>query len=167
MERVQRRRPVAAILLGLAAAAIGLIVGLTLLNGGGSDDTTRTGRERGAARERSPSTETKTQQQAPAPSQSPAAPSGSGAALNDQGFQLMSAGRYDQAIPVLERAVKSFPAGSTDLTLAYALYNLGRSLRLAGRPDEAIPILERRLGFNNQRGAVRRELAAAKRAAGG
>jgi hypothetical protein len=67
---------------------------------------------------------------------------------------------------VLQRAVAAFPEGSSDLTLAYALYNLGRSLRLAGRPDEAIPILERRLEFNNQRGAVAKELAAARRAAG-
>ena len=52
----------------------------------------------------------------------------------------MNAGRYGDAIPLLQRAVRAFPAGSTDLTLAYALYNLGRSLRLAGRPDEAIPI---------------------------
>ena len=79
----------------------------------------------------------------------------------------MSAGRYEEAIPVLQRAVAAFPEGSNDLTLAYALYNLGRSLRLAGRPDEAIPILERRLRFNNQRGAVKKELAAARRAAGG
>ena len=79
----------------------------------------------------------------------------------------MNAGRYDEAIPVLQRAVGGFPEGSGDLTLAYALYNLGRSLRLAGRPDEAIPVLERRLQFNNQRGAVKRELAAARRDAGG
>ena len=52
-----------------------------------------------------------------------------------------------------------FPDGSTDLTLAYALYNLGRSLRLAGRPHEAIPDLERRLQFKNQRGVVKKELA--------
>ena len=78
----------------------------------------------------------------------------------------MNAGDYARAIPLLERAVAAFPTGSTDLTLAYALYNLGRSLRLAGRPDEAIPILERRLEFSNQRGVVKRELEAARRAAG-
>jgi tetratricopeptide (TPR) repeat protein len=79
----------------------------------------------------------------------------------------MNAGRYDEAVRVLERAVAAFPADSTELTYAYALYNLGRSLRLAGRPDEAIPILERRLRFPNQRGVVKRELAAARAAAGG
>jgi tetratricopeptide (TPR) repeat protein len=79
----------------------------------------------------------------------------------------MNAGRYDEAIPVLQKSVAGFPEGSSDLTLAYALYNLGRSLRLAGRPDEAIPVLERRLEFKNQRGVVKKELAAARREAGG
>ena len=79
----------------------------------------------------------------------------------------MNAGRYDEAIPPLQRAVAAFPKGSTDLTLAYALYNLGRSLRLAGRPAEAIPVLEQRLRFDNQRGVVKRELAAARNEAGG
>ena len=78
----------------------------------------------------------------------------------------MRAGRYQQAIPLLRRAVASFPQGSTDLTYAYALYNLGRSLRLAGRPQEAIPLLERRLRFENQRDVVARELAASRRALG-
>jgi hypothetical protein len=46
----------------------------------------------------------------------------------------MRGGRHKQAIPLLERVVATFPENSTDLTYAYALYNLGRSLRLAGRP---------------------------------
>jgi eukaryotic-like serine/threonine-protein kinase len=92
---------------------------------------------------------------------------GSGAAegvrLNDQGFQLMSEGRYEEAIPILQRAVDSFPPGTTDLNYAYALFNLGQSLRLAERPDEAIPILEQRLRIPNQTGTVRRELELARR----
>jgi tetratricopeptide (TPR) repeat protein len=76
----------------------------------------------------------------------------------------MNAGRYDEAIPLLQRAVDAGREGS--LTKAYALYNLGRSLRLAGRPDEAIPVLERRLRSPNQRETVARELAAARRDAG-
>jgi tetratricopeptide (TPR) repeat protein len=97
-------------------------------------------------------------------------PSGSGpaqgAALNEQGFALMGQGRYDEAIPILQRAVDSFPPGTTDLNYAYALFNLGRSLRLAGRPDEAVPILEQRLAIPNQRGVVRRELELAQQEAG-
>ena len=103
----------------------------------------------------------------PAPEEQPAASGqADGARLNEQGFQLMNEGRYDEAIPILQRAVDSFPAGASDLNYAYALFNLGRSLRLAGRPDEAIPILERRLQIPNQTGVVRRELELAREAAG-
>jgi tetratricopeptide (TPR) repeat protein len=121
------------------------------------------------------------QQQAPAPEPEPSAPpaepapeaeqpSGggdpSGAQLNAQGFELMNAGRYEEAIPVLQRAVDSFPPGTSDLNYAYALFNLGRSLRLAGRPDEAIPILEQRLQIPNQKGTVKKELELARQEAG-
>jgi serine/threonine-protein kinase len=85
--------------------------------------------------------------------------------LNQEGFALMNAGRYDQAIPLLKRAIAGAPKGSGDLTYAYALYNLGRSLRLAGKPAEAIPYLQRRMRIDNQRDVVRRELAAARAAA--
>jgi tetratricopeptide (TPR) repeat protein len=77
----------------------------------------------------------------------------------------MKAGRYDEAIPILRRAVAAYPADSTDLQYGYALYNLGRSLRLGGHPDQAIPMLERRLRIPNQTGTVRRELEAARRQA--
>jgi eukaryotic-like serine/threonine-protein kinase len=89
-----------------------------------------------------------------------------GAELNRQGFALLNAGRYDEAIPVLQQAVESFPAGTSDLNYAYALFNLGKALRLGGRPAEAIPILEQRLGIPNQTGVVRKELALARQAAG-
>jgi len=95
--------------------------------------------------------------------QSAGSGTGEGARLNNQGFQLMGEGRYDEAIPILQRAVNSFPPGTTDPNYAYALFNLGQSLRLAGRPDEAIPILEQRLEIPNQTGTVRRELALARR----
>ena len=75
----------------------------------------------------------------------------------------MQQGRYEEAIPVLQRAVASSQGSGPPH--AYALYNLGRSLRLAGRPREAIPILERRLRIPNQTDVVKRELKAAKRAA--
>ena len=68
---------------------------------------------------------------------------------------------------MLQHAVDSFPAGTTDLTYAYALFNLGQALRLAGRPEEAIPVLERRLEIPNQVETVERELAAARVAAAG
>jgi tetratricopeptide (TPR) repeat protein len=97
-------------------------------------------------------------------SQTPPAVSADAAGLNDRGYQLMSKGRYQDAIPLLRRAVSSAGNGG-DLTYAYALYNLGRSLRLAGKPGEAIPLLERRLRIDNQRATVARELEAARRSA--
>jgi serine/threonine-protein kinase len=89
-----------------------------------------------------------------------------GASLNDQGFSLTQAGRYAEAVPVLERAVRAFPPGSTDVNYAYALFNLGHALRMAGRPADAVPVLEERLKNPNQRGTVQAELDAARRAAG-
>jgi tetratricopeptide (TPR) repeat protein len=166
----RRRSRTAPVLLGLAAIAVGLIVGLTILNG---TDGSGGGTDRSPERPRPEQRDDRRQQERPqttAPAAPPAEPKQSDASpaqLNDQGFALMNSGDYDRAIPVLERAVAAFPEGSTDLTLAYALYNLGRSLRLAGRPDEAIPVLERRLQFKNQRGVVKKELAAARREAGG
>ena len=84
-----------------------------------------------------------------------------GAALNQEGFELVQAGRPEEAVPVLEAAVRAFPAGSEDVDYAYALFNLGNALRLSGRPEEAIPVLERRLEIPNQTEAVRKELDAA------
>jgi tetratricopeptide (TPR) repeat protein/predicted Ser/Thr protein kinase len=165
--------------LALAAAAVTLI----LLSGGGGEDSHPSGK----AKAQQPKQQAaKPKGGAPAQPATPAAPgqpppstggaggsggsgtssgSGSGAALNSQGYRLMKAGRYDEAVPVLRRAVDAYPAGSSDLQYAYALYNLGRSLRLAGHPDQAIPVLERRLRIPNQTGTVRRELELARRQA--
>ena len=86
-----------------------------------------------------------------------------GAALNNEGFNLMNAGDYEGAVTKLQEAVDSFPPGTDDINYAYALFNLGKSLRLAGRPDEAIPILEQRLEIPNQTDAVKEELKLAKK----
>jgi serine/threonine-protein kinase len=99
------------------------------------------------------------------PSQ-PAQGGGDPAALNEQGFGLMNSGRYGEAIPVLQQAVSSCGNDVSDLTCAYATFNLAKALRLAGRPAEAIPLLQRRLQNPDQRGEVEAELAQAKAAAG-
>jgi serine/threonine-protein kinase len=88
-----------------------------------------------------------------------------GAALNQQGFEMIQAGEYEAAVPVLEESVASFPTDSEELAYAYALFNLGDALRRSGRPDEAIPVLERRLLIPNQPEVVERELAAAEQEA--
>ena len=100
---------------------------------------------------------------APADESAPAAPATAvdparGAALNDQGFALMSGGEYAGAVPVLQQAVASFPQDSQDINYAYALYNLGKALNRSGRPDEAIPYLEKRLTWPDQRETVQSEL---------
>lgn len=86
--------------------------------------------------------------------------------LNEEGFALIQGGSYEEAVPVLEEAVRAFPPGTEDLNYAYALFNLGNALRLSGRPEEAIPVLEQRLEIPNQTDVVREELAAAEAEAG-
>jgi serine/threonine protein kinase len=165
----------AALVGALLAVAAGVMV--LLLAGGGDDSPTSSGpaasavpdrssQSSGGSTEEGAATTTTTTTTTTAPAPAPTAGL-SGAGLNDRGFDLIQAGRYEEAIPLLQRAVDSFPAGTRDLTYAYALFNLGNALRLAGRPEEAIPILERRLEIPNQRGIVKRELAAAMAAAGG
>jgi eukaryotic-like serine/threonine-protein kinase len=187
-----RRRPgfaAAALALVFIALAAAAIVGA--LSSGGDDQSRSSSADRTPAkpskpdRAKEPKAKTAPKEEpaapAPAPAPTPApepAPaqeqpdqastdSAGGGALNDQGFELMNQGRYDEAIPILQRAVDSFPPGTSDLTYAYALFNLGKSLRLAGRPDEAIPILEERLKVPNQTETVRQELELAKQQAKG
>lgn len=91
--------------------------------------------------------------------------------LEAQGHDLLEAGQYSQAVPVLKRAVLATgetvgdcvePANATCLTYAYALYDLGRAERLSGEPQAAVPILERRLQIDNQRSTVVAELQLAR-----
>ena len=89
-----------------------------------------------------------------------------GAALNQQGFDLINAGDPESAVKVLEKALRDLPPGTEDLNYAYALFNLGQALRLSGRPQDAIPVLEARLGIPNQTETVEQELALAREAAG-
>lgn len=88
-----------------------------------------------------------------------------GIALNEQGFELIQAGEYEAAVPVLEESVASFPPDSEEVDYAYALFNLGDALLHSGRPDDAIPVLERRLQIPDQTEVVERELATAEQEA--
>jgi eukaryotic-like serine/threonine-protein kinase len=180
----RRRRPgFTAIALALVFVALAVAVVAGSLMSGGDDDGSEPSRaDRTPAepakpdkqKEEKAEKEPKADEPAAAPAPAEPAPEeeqGSydparGAELNNEGFELMSQGRYDEAIPVLQQAVDSFPPGTDDLNYAYALFNLGKSLRLAGRPDEAIPILEQRLEIPNQTGTVQRELDLARQQAG-
>jgi serine/threonine-protein kinase len=118
-------------------------------------------------------------QQAPAPAQQPSTggyavprPAGTsaaeGARLNTQGKRLSDSGNYAAAIPVLERAARAFPPGTTaasSIDYAYTLFNLGHALVRAGRPGDAVPVLEERLKNPDQRATVQAELDAARQQA--
>ncbi len=172
-EPVGRRRLSPFLPLALVAAAL-LVGGIVALSSGGDDRPSAPAKHakrpqrQHASRKKpsSPAPKAKPKPAAPPPVETPATPTDA-AGLNDQGFRLMSQGRYDEAVPVLRKAVAAFPGGSTDLTYAYALFNLGKALRLSGKPAEAIPILERRMRIPNQTDTVKRELEAARRAARG
>jgi serine/threonine-protein kinase len=163
VRRPPRRRtatPAIAALLAVLALAAGIVA----LSVGGGDNARQSASQPPARKQPAKQPAAK-----PAPQPAPSPPQGgsvaSGSQLNDQGFALMGQGRYQEAIPLLEQAVKSYPAGSQDNTYAYALYNLGASLRHAGRAGEAIPVLERRLQIPNQTDVVRHELDQARREA--
>ncbi|HEY8000795.1 MAG TPA: serine/threonine-protein kinase [Solirubrobacterales bacterium] len=88
------------------------------------------------------------------------------AALNDQGFELLGEGRYEEAIPVLERAVEGLRGSGDEATYNYALFNLAGAYLGAGRAADAIPLLEERMQFDDgQLGKVQATLDRAYAAA--
>jgi serine/threonine-protein kinase len=90
-----------------------------------------------------------------------------GFALNDQGYALVGAGQYEEAIPVLERAVDLLRDSGDQATFNYALYNLATAYLGAGRAEDAIPLLEQRMQFDDgQLGEVQATLDRAYAAAG-
>jgi serine/threonine-protein kinase len=175
--RADRRRS----LLGRAAAALAMLVAVAVIvalvaGGGGGADEAGPPEESAAAGAEQDGSDAASQEgaggaePAPAPeaSETPLfATDGEGdpargAALNEQGHSLIQSGQPEQAVPILQQAVQSFPEDTDDIQYAYALYNLGHALRLVGRPEEAIPVLERRLEIPNQTDVVEAELARAR-----
>jgi tetratricopeptide (TPR) repeat protein len=169
--------------------AVALAVGAVLAFTGGSDSSRQASAPAKKHAKKPKKTKT-SQQQAPATSQpaapAPAAPTqqptsggyqvpqpagtsaAEGARLNAAGKSMSDSGDYTHAIPTLEQAARSFPAGTTPTTnieYAYTLFNLGHALVRAGRPDDAVPVLEERLKNPDQRRIVQAELDAARQAA--
>jgi|tagenome__1003787_1003787.scaffolds.fasta_scaffold20940729_2 serine/threonine protein kinase len=60
---------------------------------------------------------------------------------NNRAWELMKAGAYAQALPLLQDAVRQLN-GRSDLGTAYAEYNLGYTLMQLGRCGEAVQYLE-------------------------
>ena len=124
----------------------------------------RAGEEEGAA----PGPESQIPAPQPqAPPVAPVATGASGSQLNGraQGFDLIKAGRYGEAVPVLRAAVTKWPEGSRDIDVA-THSSIPAGSEPIGNPQAAIPF-QRRLAF--QRPAQHRagpELDDARRAAG-
>jgi len=78
----------------------------------------------------------------PATTTAAAPAAASPAELNDQGFELMRAGRYEEALPLLTQAVAGL-AGSGELAEAYASYNLAYTRRALGQCDGVVDLLNR------------------------
>jgi serine/threonine-protein kinase len=81
-------------------------------------------------------------------------------ALNDEAFGLMQAGRWEEALPLLERAVPALAGTySSDFRAeAYAEYNLGLTLSELGRCPEAVPHLERSKKLQGNREPIKAAL---------
>ncbi len=173
----RRTRPWLALALVSAIVAVAAAtVALLAASGGDEDGAPGAGAGTSERRTEQPQADAQaTQPATPAPEEAepapeePAAPdtsAASGPDLNAQGFELMRAGRFEEAVPVLQQAVATWPEDSRDLEYAYALFNLGKSLTEAGDPEAAIPYLEKRLTFEDQQKTVEKELKRALKAAG-
>ncbi len=171
-----RSFPLAPVALAAAAVVVAALA-FALLGGGGGGDDEAPRQETAASKPQATETTPAPASTTPAtttpatepPETEPAPASGTAAAarLNDRGYALLKGGDAAGAVPVLQQAVAAFPADSTELNHAYALFNLAQALRMTGRPAEAVPLLEKRLSFSdNQRATVEKELQLARKQAG-
>jgi eukaryotic-like serine/threonine-protein kinase len=162
------RAAAALAILAAVAAGIVLIAGGSQDQGGAGSKVAKGDRSGGEADSPAPATESEGPESSGGrvPAAAGADPT-LGGTLNEEGYALIQAGRYGEAVPLLEEAVRAFPPGTQDINYAYALFNLGNALRLSGRPEEAIPVLEERLQIHNQVGTVTEELEAARSEAAG
>ena len=138
----------------LAAGAGGGIAGALLAGGSGKQVQTVTAKRTttSVAHTTAPPTQT--------------APSTSPAALNNQAWSLMQQHNYVAALPLLQQAVQELQGGS-DLTTAYANYNLGATLIALGHCSEAVPYLEVARQIEPGRHEVHDALKVAQRCSGG
>ena len=93
-------------------------------------------------------TATTAPEEEPPPSESPSE-------LNDRGFELMQAGRYDEAAPLLEQAVSGL-SGSGELAEAYASYNLAFTRLALGQCDGVVDLLDRSEQIQGERKEISR-----------
>jgi serine/threonine-protein kinase len=101
----------------------------------------------------------------PPPEQQQQQPQGTdGVALTDQSTALLNDGRYEEALPIAQRALAALQ-GSGELYEAYANYNVGKALLGLGRCAEAIPYFDRSEQIQGKREEITRDRAAAEKCA--
>lgn len=93
-----------------------------------------------------------------APTEPGAVSPGEAARLNDQAYALMNAGRYQEALPMLEQAIRPL-RGTGTLTEAFTSYNLAATRLALGRCDEVVDLLNRSESIQGER----REITRARR----
>jgi eukaryotic-like serine/threonine-protein kinase len=82
-------------------------------------------------------------------------PTGNPSELNDSGFELMKAGRYQEALQLFEQAVAGL-AGSGELAEAYASYNLAFTRRALGQCEGVVELLDRSQQVQGERKEITR-----------
>jgi eukaryotic-like serine/threonine-protein kinase len=92
-------------------------------------------------------------------------PTQSPSELNDQGFELMQAGRYEEALPLLEQAVAGL-AGTGELAEAYASYNLAFTRRALGQCAGVVELLDRSEQIQGKRKEISKLRKEAERSCG-
>jgi serine/threonine protein kinase len=86
-------------------------------------------------------------------------------ALNDRAWSYIKQHDYESALPLLQQAVQELQ-GQSNLTTAYANYNLGITLMALGRCSEAMPYLEVARQIEPARHEVHDAIKAARRCPG-
>jgi eukaryotic-like serine/threonine-protein kinase len=83
-------------------------------------------------------------------------------ALTDEATGLIRQGRYDEALPVAQRALEPLQ-GSGHIYEAYANYDVGKSLLELGRCQDALPYLDRSQAIQGRRKEIDRDRKAAEK----
>jgi hypothetical protein len=177
--REQRRGISPLVPIGVVAVVVGALVALAIGAGRKDDQTAASSTPKAAASSAKSTTSADAAAQPPAPPPPPPDATDAGSAtqvsaskdpkaLGDRGYQLSQAGNDAAAVPLLRDAVSGYrDAGRTgEIDYAYALFNYAVALRRSGDPGAAVPLLQERLKFNNQRGAVQKELDQALKESG-
>jgi serine/threonine-protein kinase len=180
-----------ALLAAVVAALVIVVLGVLLLRGGGDGDggnqASNSTPTPTAEKKETPSptptaektetpeptpTATQTPEATPEPQQPPAGgpkPKGNAGQLQLQAYNLNNDGKYQEALPVAQEAVKKGCKGKAPVSpCGYALYELARAQLNTGDANGAVQSLETRLDRypDDQRGEVESLLNKAKKEAG-